>query len=161
MTRPEIQAEFARRFSFPPRKPTSPITAAELQQIEKSLETVFPTSYISFIISHGALFTPDIFNLMVAAHEAGMPSREGFDVYKFLVPTEIPETHQLYVSGGMDDGMIPFAMDSCGNLFGFPKARSNPRADESQILFFDHDYCKVLSEAPSFDSWLQSFLVLK
>lgn len=136
------------------------MTTADLHAVESALETSFPQAYISFVTSHGPLFTPGILPKLVAAREAGRPAPEGFDVSEFFAPAEILETHRLYVSGGMDNSIIPFAMDNSGNVFGFRKAIRLERPDDLGVLFFDHDFCEVRSAADSFDAWLQGFLVL-
>ena len=98
---------------------------------------------------------------LVDAHEAGKPAPDGFDLQEFFSPSEIDETYRMYVSGGMDDSLIPFAMDCSGNVFGFRREKRSERPDDLPILFFDHEYCKVRPEAESFDAWLQKFLLLE
>jgi hypothetical protein len=93
----------------------------DLHAAETLLKTTFPRSYISFVSLYGPLFTPDILKKLVDAREAGKPAPQGFDVHEFFSPPEIIETHRMYVSGGMDDSLIPFAMDCSGNVFGFRK----------------------------------------
>jgi hypothetical protein len=161
MNRTDLHAAFAQHFSSPPMKASTRITEADLRAVEATLKTTFPRSYISFATTHGPLFTPDILHKLVDAREAGRPAPEGFDVQEFFSPSEILDTHRMYVSGGMDDSVVPFAMDSGGNVFGFPREERMDRPDDIPVLIFDHDYCKVCEEADSFDTWLEGFLLLE
>jgi hypothetical protein len=161
MKRAEIHYTFAKHFAMPRMKPVAPITDADLSAVEETLKTALPVSYISFATTQGPLFTPNILHELVAAREADRAAPDGFDVQEFFTPTEIVETHGLYVSGGMDDSLIPFAMDGSGNLFGFHKIENCQRPDDLPVLLFDHDYCEVNLQADSFDTWLQAFLQLR
>ncbi|QYM77722.1 SMI1/KNR4 family protein [Horticoccus luteus] len=162
MKRGQVHRAFVEQFSFPPLERPAPVTHSALLAVEESLTTTFPSSYLSFLVEHGPIFTPDILPLMVAAHEVGgSPEKEGFDVREFFPPAEIVRTYSLYVSGGMDHSLIPFAMDSGGSVFGFRREKIEVRPDDAPVLFFDHDYCQIRPEADSFDAWLEGFLGLK
>ena len=160
MNRTELHETFAKRFSSQSMKSPSRVAQPDLRVVEVALRTTFPSSYISFSTAHGPLFTPDILIQLVDAREAGLPAPEGFAVQEFFTPTEILDTHRMYVSGGMYDSVIPFAMDGGGNVFGFRREERADRPDDVPVLLFDHDYCKVRAEADSFDTWLQGFLLL-
>jgi hypothetical protein len=161
MRRVDLQSEFAARFSAPRLKPAAHVTDADLRAVEAALKTTFPRSYVEFATTHGPLFTPDILHKLVDAREAGKPAPKGFEVQEFFSASEIIDTHRLYVSGGMDDRLIPFAMDCGGSVFGFRQEEKAERPDDAVVLFFDHDYCKVSVQADSFDAWLEAFLVLE
>jgi hypothetical protein len=158
MTRSEIHAAFAKRFSKPRKEPATVVSPDEIHSVERKVGTVFPASFVAFISACGAVYTPEILDLVVAAQESGQEDFEGWDVAKFFFPPEIPTTHALYVKGGMDDSVIPFASDSSGNVFGF--RRSTACAEEAEVLFFDHDFCEVHVEATTFDGWIARFLKL-
>ena len=161
MKRSEIQSTFVNRFSRPRRKPVAPVSVDAVSVVENEVGTLFPASFITFITVHGPIFCPEILDLVVEAQESGPTDFEGWDVAEFLMPSEIPKTHAMYASAGMDSSVIPFATDSSGNLFGFRRSSSTVRLDDAPILFFDHDFCKVRIEAESFDGWLERFLQLK
>lgn len=161
MSRTDLHATFAAHFSAPPVEAPTRVTEADIRTVEAALKTTLPQSYVSFVTVHGPLFTPDILHALVDAREAGKPAPDGFDVQEFFSPSEILETQRLYVSGGMDDSVVPFAMDCGGSVFGFRREEGSERPDDLPVLFFDHDYCKVRPEAESFDAWLRGFLLLK
>lgn len=161
MTRSDLHTAFAIRFSAARPKPVVIITETDLLAVEALLKITLPQSYISFVTAHGPLFTPRILIKLVDAHEAGRPTPGGSDVQEFFSPPEIFETHQLYVSGGMDDSVVPFAMDSGGSIFGFQRVEALERPDDLPVLFFDHDYCEVRVASASFDTWIGSFLLIE
>jgi hypothetical protein len=161
MTRSDIHSTFVKRFSRPRSKPVALVSLSDVYSVEKEAGTIFPASFVAFICAHGPVYTPDILDLVVDGQESGSTKFEGWEVAEFFVPSDIPKTHKMYVSGGMDASLIPFASDSSGNVFGFRRTSSNARPDEAAVLFFDHDFCKVSVEAGSFDSWLEHFLPLK
>lgn len=132
----------------------------DVYSAEKEAGTIFPAAFVAFIGVHGPVYTPDILDLVVAAQESGSTDFEGWDVAEFFVPSEIPTTHTMYASGGMDGSVIPFARDSSGNVFGFRQTSSSTRPDDMAVLFFDHDFCEVRTEADSFDGWIERFLKL-
>jgi hypothetical protein len=161
MRRADLQSVFAMRFSAPQVNPAAHITDADLRAVEGALKTAFPRSYVAFATAYGPLFTPNILQRLVVAREAGTPAPDGFDVQEFFPASEIINTHRLYVSGGMEDSLIPFAMDSGGGIFGFRREAKAERPDDAAVLFLDHIFCKVLQQADSFDAWLEAFLVLE
>jgi hypothetical protein len=148
--RSEVHTAFVRRFSFPPLKVPPPVSTDDIHAVEEELQTTLPAAFVSFLVAHGPIFTPDILGVMVDAQEAGARI-EGFDVREFFSPAEIAKTYLIYVSDGMDESLIPFAMDSGGSVFGFRRSKSLARPDDYPVLFFDHDYCRARSEEYSFD----------
>ena len=160
MSREEIQECFVRRFSVKALKPTVPAAAEDILRVEKELKTTFPKAYFSFITHYGPVFTPSILDLVTGGDSDRAPKDAGFDVREFFVPDQIVTTHHLCSDAGMDDWLIPVAMDCMGNVFGFRRAESNQRPDDDPVFLFDHDFCKTHQEADSFDGWLASFLRL-
>jgi hypothetical protein len=62
----------------------------------------------------------------------------------------------------MSEQLVEFASDSMGNLFCFRRvAPDSPRADDAEVWFFDHEFCRDSKVADSFDAWLLSYLKLK
>jgi len=158
MTRSEIHAAFVSRFASPRMTPAHGVTKRDLEAVEAALRTTLPTSYVSFVTAHGPVFTPAILHELVAAREAGRSAPSGFEVQEFILPAEIAEAHRLYVSGGMDDSLVPFATDAGGSVFGFQRGERSPRPDDLPVLFFDHDFCEIDEVADSFDAWLAGYL---
>ncbi len=136
------------------------MTAGDLRRVEEELKVTFPVAYLAFLTQHGAVFTPSILDLVTGGESEQPPEGASFDVQEFFEPDEIIETHRLYSSGGMEDSLVPVAMDCMGNVFGFKREECHPRPDDRGVLFFDHDFCKIHQEADSFDAWLASFLQL-
>jgi hypothetical protein len=128
--------------------------------VEEQLKITFPNSFHAFLTRHGPVFTPSVLGLVAGGDSEEAPDVTVFDVQEFFEPDQIVETYRLYTSGGMEDWLVPIAMDCMGNVFGFRREESNPRPDDCPVWFFDHDYCKTHQEAAGFDAWLASFLQL-
>jgi hypothetical protein len=62
-----------------------------------------------------------------------------------------------YRSAGMPQDVIGVASDCMGNMIGF--RRNGERCDDAPILFFDHDIVEVSEMAPSFDGFLDWYVV--
>ena len=120
----------------------------------------FPRAYLAFLTGYGPIFTPDVLTLVTGGESEEAPEGASFDVREFFEPSEIIKTHQQYSSAGMENWLVPVAMDCMGNVFGFKREERQPRPDDSPVFLFDHDYCKIHQEADTFDSWLTSFLTL-
>jgi hypothetical protein len=159
MKRSDIHSEFLSRFGSP--EPRESVSSDALHAVEEKLQISFPDAYRTFIASIGTLATPDILGLMVDAHESDGPDIAGFDVARFFSPSEILETHTSYSGAGMDSSLVPVAIDSAGNVFGFRREDIASRRDDCSVWFFDHDFCKLEHEADSFDAWLEHYFPLK
>src|SRR5436190_5930972 len=119
MSREELHNTFVSRFSAPRLKPVAPVTTDSLHCVESELKVTFAASYISFLTHHGPVFTPSILDLVTGGETEVPPEGASFDVQEFFEPSEIIETHRLYSSEGMEDWLIPVAMDCMGIVFGF------------------------------------------
>jgi hypothetical protein len=159
-SREEIHTSFVNRFASPSLKPTPIVSDEDLRRVENELGTTFPKSFTSFLTRHGPVFTPSVLKLVTGGESEQAPEGAGFDVQEFFEPNEIVETHRLYSSGGMEEWLIPIAMDCMGNVFGFKREQCIPPPDDCAVWFFDHDYFKIHQEAVGFDTWLASFLEL-
>lgn len=160
ISREEIHSRFVGRFAAPRSKRTLTVTDQDLRRAEEQLKTTFPKSFVTFLIRHGPVFTPSILDLVTRGESEKAPEGARFDVQEFLEPKQIIETHRLYSGAGMEEWLVPIAMDCMGNVFGFRREERGPRSDDRPVGFFDHDYCKTHQEAPAFDAWLSSFLHL-
>jgi len=160
MSREEIHNDFVGRFAAPRPKPASLVTDQDLHRVEEQLKITFPKSFLAFLTCHGPVFTPSVLDLVTGGESEQAPEGVSFDVQEFFEPDQIIETHQLYSSGGMEEWLVPIAMDCMGNVFGFRREQIDPRPDDCPVWFFDHDYCKIHQEAPAFDAWLASLLKL-
>jgi len=156
MTREELHTTFCRLFSAPGERTS--ITLDEIARIEAELKITFPQAYVDFVTKYGAIYTPTILDLVTGGESEIPPDGASFDVQQFLSAEEIVRDSKLYWSGGMDSNLVGIASDSMGNIFGFKRTQSAVRRDDSPILIFDHDFCKVHEEAKSFDAWLESFV---
>lgn len=147
-TRPEIHAEFVKRFHFGKRCKSVP--AEKLDAIEAALKTHLPASYREFMQRHSVVYTPSILDEITAKklHRS--------DLQEFFKPKDVIEYTQMSWSGGMPDDVIGFASDCMGSMFGF--LRQALPSDDSPVVFFDHDYVTVEEIAPSFDEFLSWYL---
>jgi hypothetical protein len=134
----------------------APVVAADIQRAERELSTVFPQSYITFMQTHGPVQTPSLLSLIVDGEHG---------LWDITVISEIPEVIEAtrgYWLAGMPETLVGFARDSMGNLFCFRRvAPGSRRADDAEVWFFDHEFCKDKKIAASFDEWLLSYLKLK
>src|SRR5216684_5887710 len=140
MSREEIHSTFVRRFSGPRPKPAAPVTAEDLCRVEQQLKVTFPAAFLAFLTQHGPVFTPGILDLVTGGESERRPEGASWDVQEFFQPDEIIETHRLYSSGGMEDWLVPVAMDCMGNVFGFKREEHLPRPEDRPVFFFDHDF---------------------
>lgn len=152
--RTRLYADFAARFARDRlRGPSLPCDPAELDRTESALETQLPASYRQFLCTHGPLFVPDLWDIVVERELQVHPVRE------FLTPEQVVKDTRLYWSGGMTKNFVGVAGDFMGNLFGFNRiAMSGVRPDDLPVSLFDHDYVRVEPAAASFDAWLRWFV---
>ena len=159
MERAQIHREFVEKYSEPRMKEAIQVTPDVFVPIENALSVTFPSAYLEFITRYGPVFTPKLLDAIVTSRESGTKEEtEVFDVKEFLEPTAIIESHRLNVSGGMEDWLVPVAMDCMGNSFGFKREKYSARPDDSPVFLFDHDFCQIIQVAESFDNWLAGFL---
>ena len=105
---------------------------------------------------HGAVQTPSVLSLIVDGEH------EQWDVMSISKIAELIEGTKGYWSAGMSEQLVGFASDSMGNLYCFRRVASKtPRADDSEVWFFDREFCSDSKVADSFDEWLLSYLKLK
>lgn len=160
MDRSQIHSQFADLFAAD--DPTKKIsTLGEVKQLESTLGTTFPISYVEFITSIGSIFTPSLLDLVTGGESEEAPEGASFDVQNFLDLSEIEETAKAYWSAGMDESLIPIASDCMGNVFGFLRVADSERQDDQPIHVFDHDFSTVEEEHSTFDGWLESFIVMQ
>ena len=152
--RTQLYAEFARKFACDGlHGPARPCVPLELDRAEIALETYLPASYRQFVCTHGPLFVPNLWDVVVERELCAHPVRE------FLTPDQVVNDTQLYWSGGMPKDFVGVAGDFMGNLFGFQRVAMNEgRPDDLPVSLFDHDYVRVTPAAPSFDAWLRWFI---
>ena len=152
--RTRLYADFATRFArdglHGPARPCDPL---ELDRAEIALETYLPASYRQFLCTHGPVFVPDLWDIVVEQKLGAHPVRE------FLAPGQVVNDTRLYWTGGMPKDLVGVAGDFIGNLFGFHRiARNGSRPDDLPVTLFDHDYGRIDPAAPSFDTWLGWYL---
>ena len=152
--RVSLYARFAARFAADGLDgPARPCDPAALDQAEETLDTLLPVAYRKFVTACGPLFVPTLCDAVVQLELGAEPVRE------FFSPPEVALDTRLYWSGGMPSDFIGVASDGCGNMFGFRRfPRDGPRPDDSPVLFFDHDFVRVVEASGSFDGWLSWFL---
>ncbi|MBS0203592.1 MAG: SMI1/KNR4 family protein [Planctomycetes bacterium] len=153
MTDPsEIHLAFAKRFHAGKR--LRPATAVQLADAEAALGVLWPESYRQFALACGAVYTPELLQLVVE-HQAGYG-----DVQQFLTPKQsVTETRRWRLEP--EGGCAAFAIDSSGNFFAFRQlTATQSRSDDATVWLFDHDIGEVVEQAASFDEWLARFLQL-
>ena len=153
MNRTDIYEKFIKQFHYGELEKAA---MDELHLIEKDLGTIFPQSYIDFMLIYGEAYAPSLLDLIID---------EDADIHDLQNITSIKDTIEgtkMYWSGGMPDDLIGFGNDSMGNMFCFKKInRNSERPDDLPVWFFDHDFNEVSQISESFDSWLESYISLK
>src|SRR6185369_3248765 len=129
MSREQIHSSFVRRFSAPRVNAVASVSTDDLNRVEEELKITFPAAYIAFLTQHGPVFTPSVLDLVTGGDLAQQPEGASFDVQEFFEPNQIIETHRLYSSGGMEDWLVPVAMDCMGNVFGFKREECHRRPE--------------------------------
>jgi hypothetical protein len=152
--RGNLHARFATRYAADGLDgPARPCEVAAIDQVEESLDTHLPAAYREFLAACGPLFVPDLWDA-VEQQELGAEA-----VREFFSPAEVIRDTRLCWSGGMPADFIGIASDGCGNMFGFRRSpRGSPRPDDLPVLFFDHDFVRVIEVATSFEGWLRWFV---
>ncbi len=149
--RTRLYDDFAARFACDGlHGPVQPCDPVELDRVERVLDAYLPASYRQFLTTHGPLFVPDLWDILVEREVGVHPLREFLDLNHVVTDT------QLYWSGGMPRNFVGVAGDFMGNLFGFPRSgRQGSRPDDLPVSLFDHDFVRVEPVATSFDEWLK------
>ncbi len=154
MTRVELHKAFVTEYSQPRIAPVA--VPQDSAKIEVQLGAILPQSYICFIQTHGAPFTPGILDVVVDS------GRDTPDIREFLTDDGVVRASRLYWSGGMSDQLIGFASDCMGSMFCFRRQTAGTlRPDDAAVWFFDHDYRSERKLADSFDDLIFSFLTLR
>jgi len=151
--RKALYRRFVKTFHF--GEPPAPVSFAQLDEAERVLGTMFPTSYRLFMTSYGELYTPNLFHLV-----PGLP--ETPDLQNLASLEEVVSEAPGLWSGGTPNNLVVIGNDIMGNLFCLPRTkRRRERPDDLPIKFFDHEFLDVAVVANSFDEWLSRFLQLK
>src|SRR5262245_26505958 len=106
-----LHEEFTARFHAK-RRP-KPFTAEQLDAVESALGILLPSSYREFGLTHGAVYTPVLLDLVVERKPGFSSVQEFFKSAQTL--TETRRWRKL----GLPDDCYAFASDSSGNLFTF------------------------------------------
>jgi hypothetical protein len=158
MTRLDLHSTFVRLFASVDNRLVA--TEAEVLQAEKDLATTLPRSYFDFLTTYGAVQTPSLLDLVTGGDSEIPPEGASWDIHEFIPASELVQVANNYWSGGMESILVPFALDSGGNVFGFPRGKVESRSDDSAVLFFDNEFVEIHEEALSFDALLLSFVRL-
>lgn len=103
--------------------------------------------------SVGKLWTPDILSTVVEM-EAQLHSLQDF-----LSSSEVIDTTAGWRAIGMPEDLVAFANDAGGNLFCFSRSLcAEKRLEDAPVLFWDHEFNETLEVAPSFMSFLDSYV---
>jgi hypothetical protein len=156
MTRAELHRLFVSEFHCEAWDPQTPATLEEIAQMESELNTKLPEAYVTFMLTYGSAYTPEILRLIVDG-EADMPDLKNIE----MIPEAIAGT-KAYWSAGTPDDLIGFGGDSGGNMFCFKRYQANAnRPDDLPVWYFDHEFVDSYEVSPSFDEWLLSYIRLK
>lgn len=127
-----------------------PVSATDLEGVERRLETQLPSDYKDAILQFG-LPRPSI-DLLDAICDRELDVR---DVSDFLGPKEVVQVTEDWRDLGLPDELVAFATDCMGNLFCFPTDLNSDR--EQPVFFWNHDSKQVDTVASSFTRWIEDF----
>jgi len=132
-----------------------PVSAHDLDEAERALDTLFPWSYRAFMGSFGELYTPDLFQLA-----PGLPEMP--DLKNIASLSDVVSETPACWSAGTPSNLVVIGNDVMGNLFCLPRLQgATERPDDLPVEFFDHEFLHVAEIAPSFDGWLTGYLQLQ
>jgi hypothetical protein len=146
--RTALQDRFVAKFHFGDL--SEPVSEEALDTVEAELSTRLPEAYRRFMTRLGVVHTPDILRALTE-EQIDHP-----DIQDFLAPQQIIAGTKGYWSAGMPSDVIGIASDCMGNMIGFRRLLAP--ADDTAVVFFDHDFCIVRDLAPSFDDFLRWYL---
>ena len=130
------------------------VSAAELEGVERRLQTQLPSDYKDAVLEFG-LPRPTIeFLDAICGLDPELAA-----VGDFLGPTEIVEVTENWRDLGLPDELLAFATDGIGNLFCF--SSDSDGASAQPVFLWDHDSEEVQTVASSFDDWIEGFCRLQ
>lgn len=152
--RSRLYANFAARFAADGLTgPALPCDISELDRAEKELQSFLPVSYRQFLASHGPLFVPELWDIVVGRELPARAPRE------FLTPAQVVTNTQVCWSGGMPNDFIGVAVDFTGDIYGFRRVAVNAvRPDDLPVEVFDTAEVRIVPVAASFESWIEWFV---
>ena len=156
MTRAELHDLFVSELHCEAWHPSTPATMNEIVQMESELDTRLPAAYVAFMLVHGAVYTPDILDLIVD-REVDMADLQNIEPIR----EAIAGTKACWSAGNPHD-LLGIGGDSGGNMFCFKRYPANAeRPDDLPVWFFDHEFVESYEVSPSFDQWLLSYIKLE
>jgi len=153
MNSSEIFKSFFERFYK--NESFKPDSKGEIELFEKDFKIKFPLDFREFLKTYGDLYTPKILDLIVDNDLEMNDVQEFWNIEQIRNDKENGWTHQ----SGID--LIPFALDSMGNIFAFKTDEIKTSKESSNVYFFDHDFGTIDFVSKSFTNWIESFLLLK
>ena len=150
--RADLHRQFTDRFNAGKRP--RPATEEQVAEAESALGLLWPESYRQFALTHGAVYSPSLLDLVVEKQ------LEFSAVQQFLKPKQtVTETRRWHLSESSDS--VAFAGDSSGNWFMFRELPSSPpRLDDAAVWLFDLEEGAPMKQADSFDEWIKRFVNL-
>lgn len=153
--------DFAKAWCHPDYPP-SPVSALELQKIERELAVAFPEDYRRDVLSCGlpnptAKLWDWLWEGDLQRGEEAVPVRPAFA--EFHSPASIQDALG-WIKAGMPNDLIPFASDSAGSQICFSRSEL-ARQGTSAVYFWDHDFLETEKHADSFTEWLQLYVPAK
>jgi hypothetical protein len=153
MTRKEIHAHFFNRFCA--KEPFRPAAPVEINRAEAQLGIEFPESYRHFMLNFGKVTSSELLDLIVATKSKLL------EVNSILAAEECVLETEAFRGDCLSNRMVIFAADSFDCFFCFKFARApRSRADDASIWYFQPWGPKAREIAPSFDAWLESYVIL-
>ena len=127
-----------------------------LQETERALGITLPQAYVDFMLSIGAVWTPEILNCVVD-QELEMPDIQNIESLEGAV-----RLTRSWQELNLPSNMFALATDCMGNMFCFDTNTCvPPRSQDLPVYFFDHDFATTKKVANSFVALLESYAALE
>ena len=145
-----LQRHFIERFQH--GETTQTVSPQGIEHIGSTLNVLLPASYRGFLETYGAVYTPNILDLII------LRNARLVDIQQFQGIEDVIDSSQSIEA----KGCLEFATDCSGNLFCFMRlTERSPAPDDAPVWLFDHETGKTSKVASSFDRWLSNFTQLE
>ena len=132
-----------------------PVLQSDIDKLENEFKIKFPDDYIGFMIRFGNVRTPDILNIILA-NDLDLD-----DIQQFWTINQIIEDKCIGRSSKPKTGLIPFASDCLGNIFGFLAADLQKGIQQCPVYFYDHDFDTMDKLVLSFSALIDQYVNIK
>jgi cell wall assembly regulator SMI1 len=140
--------------TFNKNEETQTVSLQDIQLLEDALKIKLPEDFKLFMNQCGNVWAPDILDIIVN-NELEMN-----DIQQFMTPDEIIDDKRSGSANQIKKDVIPFALDSMGNMYVFKTSDIRNQKQTAKIYFYDHDFDKLHAVSNSFTDLIEEFNTL-